>query len=394
MHSERYIYDALYGPVKFPSLVWEVSSAPELQRLREVRLCNINSLCLPGGANISRYEHALGTCYLAQLWLDTHGALLDSETCQTFQLAALLHDVTSAPFGHSMEYVESRYGFQPERGFCEAISPPPKPQGNQSYIYRQFQLEPIYFGIPRRLSELLGLSKLKAIGDLVAGRGLLGRLINGSISIDLDNIDNVYRLSYHLGIVRAGDAARDLVRALTVDESGLIVRHDSVHLVQDWYATRSKLYSLLLLNADEFSAKCMLSEAIELARERGEWQLRWNDVDYSLLEKLERVSDETAEIVSRLMVGNLYGCLGIFSSSNTDFCPRLLDRQTRIQLENALSTKLREYCGKRFRTAMLRLHGIEDVNKTQRQVRLRTDSREQVVVGEPSKRLLIGVFFK
>lgn len=60
-----YIWDALYGKIEFSSLVYKCMLTPEVQRLREVRLCNINSLCLTGSSNINRFEHSVGTAYLA-----------------------------------------------------------------------------------------------------------------------------------------------------------------------------------------------------------------------------------------------------------------------------------------------------------------------------------------
>ena len=44
---------------------------PEVQRLREVRLCNINSLCITGSANTNRYEHSVGTAFLAQINIES-----------------------------------------------------------------------------------------------------------------------------------------------------------------------------------------------------------------------------------------------------------------------------------------------------------------------------------
>ena len=46
MRKGRYIFDALYGVMELPEFLWEVFLCPEFQRLREVRMCNINSLCL------------------------------------------------------------------------------------------------------------------------------------------------------------------------------------------------------------------------------------------------------------------------------------------------------------------------------------------------------------
>src|SRR6266498_4717180 len=104
MYRDRYIYDALYGRILYPEYVSETLLCPELQRLREVRLCNINSLCLTGGANTNRYEHALGTAYLALESLKNWSRPLDKKTEQIIVLSALLHDVGSAAFGHSVQY--------------------------------------------------------------------------------------------------------------------------------------------------------------------------------------------------------------------------------------------------------------------------------------------------
>ena len=62
---KRYILDALYAVLYFPNFIWDVLFTPEMQRLRELRLYNINSLCFTGASNINRYEHSIGTCHLA-----------------------------------------------------------------------------------------------------------------------------------------------------------------------------------------------------------------------------------------------------------------------------------------------------------------------------------------
>ena len=62
-----YIYDCLYGKMEFNKKVIRCILTPEMQRLREVRLGNINSLFLTGSANINRFEHSVGTAYLATI---------------------------------------------------------------------------------------------------------------------------------------------------------------------------------------------------------------------------------------------------------------------------------------------------------------------------------------
>jgi HD superfamily phosphohydrolase len=66
-----YIFDALYGKIEFAPSINRCMMSPEVQRLREVRLCNINSLCITGSANTNRFEHSVGTAYLAQINMES-----------------------------------------------------------------------------------------------------------------------------------------------------------------------------------------------------------------------------------------------------------------------------------------------------------------------------------
>lgn len=111
-----YIWDALYGKIDFSSLVYKCMFSPEIQRLREVRLCNINSLCITGSSNTNRFEHSVGTAHLAAVNIEAtaqnHLKLTKKEK-ETFVIAALLHDAANGPFGHSYEYImEKRALFQ------------------------------------------------------------------------------------------------------------------------------------------------------------------------------------------------------------------------------------------------------------------------------------------
>ncbi len=400
--KKRYIFDPLYGIIRFEedidNFIWKVITSPELQRLREVRLCNINSLYLTGGANINRFEHALGTLYLAYECINSWPPFnpITKKEQILLLLAALLHDIASAPFGHSIEYIESREGFSHEGGFEYIIFG----EKGETYRYKSATLEPIFFGMPQNLLyKLINDVKLteedvKTIGKFIRGEGRFGPLINGTM--DLDNIDNVFRLAYHIGIVKSGKVPLELARSLWIENGKLTIHEDALPLVEEWCKVRKKLYSLLLLNPEEFAAKCMLTEAVEIAKAEKKISLNWYDTDYELLKKLMMVSSETREIISRLMIGELYGCIGIFSSTRIDKYSILSEMCSRRKLEKELTEKIRSKFNKfsRFRHAIIVFHPILDVNKTERRVRLRTNRGKVVNIGKSSKRLLIGVFFK
>ncbi len=471
VRNKPYICDPLYSVCYLPDFIWDVIPCPELQRLREVRLCNINSFCLTGGANINRYEHAIGTCYLAQECLDSWPLLnpISKKEQELLLLAALLHDVTSAAFGHSVEYIESKEGFEHEKAFEHVVVG----EKGASYRYKSATLEPIFFGTPRELLSKLAKEDLETIGEIIAGKGRFGPLINSSM--DLDNIDNVFRLGYHIGLVKSGEVALKLARSLYTENGKLIVRKETVPLVEEWYKVRRKLYLLLLLNPEEFSAKCMLTEAIELAKMKDIRPFNWSDVDYEVLQKLNKIapiqktvkerlfklninykaelnssivtkqlqeefkrngidvtsfeftteprengwiirnkareyfikerdgelivykpttkSFEISLVISRLMRGDLYGCIGIFSTSKTDKYSIFADPEEKIEIEDEISRKLRKFGG-RLKSAMVALHPISDISKTERQVCIQTDDGRIIQIGKSSNQLLIGVFFK
>ncbi len=387
--NKRYIYDPLYGLIYLPDSIWDIIPSPELQRLREVRLCNINSLCLTGGANINRYEHAIGTCYLAQQSLKSWPILnpISEKEQINFLLAALLHDVPSAAFGHAVQYLESKDGFEHE-AFKYAII------GNRgtSYRYKSATFEPIFFGMGREIPSKISEEDINKINETIKGKGRFGPLINSTM--DLDNIDNVFRLAYHIGIVKSGEIPLKLARSLYVENDKLILRKEAVPLVEEWHKIRKKLYLLLLQNPEEFSAKCILTEAIELAKMKGPHSFNWNDVDYEFLEKISNISSDSSMIVSRIMKGDLYGCIGIFSTSKTDKYEIFSNTNRRRSLEDELSEIIRSKFGSRFKSAMIALHPIIDINKTERRVTITTDEDKVIQIGNSSHQLLIGAFFK
>lgn len=471
MENRRYIYDALYGIIYLPNFVWKVISCTELQHLREVRLCDINSLCLTGGSNINRYEHAIGACYLANNCVENwpqRNPISEKEKQQVV-LAALFHDVVNPAFGHSVEHVVYKEGFRHENSFEDLVFG----RKTKYYRYKSARFEPIYFGAHMELASKINEENLRAIAKIIRGEGKLGPLINGTM--DLDNIDNVFRLAYHIGIVKSGKVPLNLARSLWVENGSLIIKETAISGVEEWYNVRKKLYSFLLLNPEEFSGKCMLREAVELAKKKYLHAFNWYDTDFALLRKLfemplvrqevkrylfslndELVDDlnnsipserllrifkqkklkfsdkayveptengwkihdkskcffvkhrkkelhvyklietgiQISRIIQRLMKGELYGYIGIFSTPNIEKSEIFTNINERRNLEDELTTMIRNtFKYARFKSATIALHPIVDVNKTKRQINFRTDRGRSLSIGTSSRRLLIGVFF-
>lgn len=330
--------DALYGIVYLPEYLWKMLFIPEMQRLRELRLYNINSLYFTGGANINRYEHSLGACYLALQCIEANLSSLDEKEKMLIALSALFHDIYNAAFGHSVEYIED---FSPENLF------PYKVAGKEYSLfkYKYSDFEPIYFGMCGEISSKL-MNELKLSDDdiekialYINGKGEYGPLISGSI--DLDNIDNIFRMSYHMGLTKDTQSPVNLAKSIWAYEGELYIHEEAIPLVKDWIRLRAKLYRYLLLNPDEFSAKFMLTEAIELSNETGQKVYTWYDTDFQILEKLSKSSSDVSNIIHRMMKGCLYGCFGIFSTTKTEKLSELSDISVKRTIENEINELLK-----------------------------------------------------
>lgn len=270
--------------------------SPEVQRLREVRLCNINSLFITGSSNTNRFEHSIGTAYLAMLNIESnlqkHLNLSKSEK-ETFVIAALLHDVANGPFGHSYEYIMEKKGFVPEQGlgdvFTDVVSVGKGAHKNTS------PFETIFFGKLRALPTILSTSQKEDISQIIAGNHFLSKLISNSI--DLDNIDNVFRMAYHMGLKFRREAPQKLATSMYIENGQVVFLQTAITYLEEWYTVREKVYKFLLLNPQEFAGKYMLTEAMDILFEcisQGKAEgrdIKWNYTDYQLMEELNQLKE-------------------------------------------------------------------------------------------------------
>lgn len=288
-----YIWDALYGKIEFDTQFYRCMLSPEVQRLREIRLCNINSLCFTGSANTNRFEHSVGTAYLASVNLASNAAYyMDFSKIEKemFVITALLHDVANGPFGHSYEYIMERQGFVPEKGIGDVLQ-----NGGKGSYKQNVTFEPIYFGKMKTLSSILNSNQIEIITSIMNGEHKLSNLI--SAMIDLDNIDNVFRMAYHMGIFFTPAAPLILARSMYLLNGRVVFKNEAEPFLNEWFETRKKIYKFLLLNPQEFAGKYMLTEAMDVlfecaAEKKVEGKgINWYSTDYDLMTSLSNLKE-------------------------------------------------------------------------------------------------------
>ncbi len=99
------IRDTLHGDIALSPVEAAVLDSAAVQRMRGIKQLGTAYLVYPGATH-TRFEHSLGTCFMAHRLVDAvrhTGHPVDSDTETAIGVAALLHDITHVPFGHTLE---------------------------------------------------------------------------------------------------------------------------------------------------------------------------------------------------------------------------------------------------------------------------------------------------
>lgn len=99
------VRDPIHGDVELSDLERRLVDTPEVQRLRAIRQTGTAHLVYPGCVH-TRFDHSLGTLAVAKRILASlrrRGLSVTPADEAVVAAAALLHDVTHVPFGHTLE---------------------------------------------------------------------------------------------------------------------------------------------------------------------------------------------------------------------------------------------------------------------------------------------------
>lgn len=299
--------DPLYGEVRLETAIADLATRPLVQRLRHVRLSNIDSLASPGIANISRYEHALGTAVLAASTIFAQH--IEPRLRISFVAAALLHDTAITPFGHLMEeafsYAELDYAHEKKWALLLEGRSGRELGGPDLQLYLGFQS-----GLRDWATKFFGSeesSLIESITEGIQGKGRFGAGISGGL--DLDNLDNVVRAAFHLGLSVDRKLPLRIVEQLEdVTEDNVVFSNDAFDFIKQWLSWRERVYSRFMLARADFSGKLMLLYSMVEALKKGIMrQENWSFTDNQLLEVLSNSEDqEVTKTIRRWLIGDLW----------------------------------------------------------------------------------------
>jgi len=206
----KIIKDPVHGYVEVEKFALALLDSPALQRLRYIKQLGFSYLVYPG-ANHTRFEHSLGTMFLAEVACRRFG-LSDHERTLVVA-AALLHDIGHGPFSHASEPLMEKF------------------------------LHRTHDDIERIVEDHVG-NQLRASGidpdelcSVVKGKHPLSGIIHGDL--DVDRMDYLLRDAYYTGAPYGTVDAQRLIRHLIQTPEGTVLDENGVNAAESLLIART-----------------------------------------------------------------------------------------------------------------------------------------------------------
>jgi HD superfamily phosphohydrolase len=289
------VFDPIYGRFRIPGYVSPLVLTPEVRRLAQIRLLNTITPSLATLGDLRRYSHTLGVLFL---WSKLPHQPRDDRQMRALAASALLHDIGTPPFGHLFEYHLKESSGWTHEGIIRAVlrgTYAPENRAAQIFVGRTIRF--------RSALRTCGIST-DLVEEIITGSNPHAKLLFGTI--DLDNLDNVVRMAWALGIANAGLLASEIASQLSVDSSSrLLLPVAAQDTVRRWALLRRQVYEILVFDAPTVAAQAVLSQAISKAINLGilsedDWYLS----DEELLGRL-RSSEDTKDAIAEAYLGKL-----------------------------------------------------------------------------------------
>jgi HD superfamily phosphohydrolase len=283
------IRDPIHGDIEIGKLEAAVLDLPAVQRLRGIKQLGTAHLVYPGAVH-TRFDHSLGACAAAHRIVSTlrdAGESISAGVEELIGAAALLHDVTHVPYGHTLE--DERRLF------------PRHDKGTRLERLLKAELGDALerLGTRAELTDLLGAGFASSAMPRWASEIV-------SSTIDADLLDYLRRDGYFTGLSHDYDdrvfryfAIADGRLALRMARHGMErfdARSEVIQLLRMRYFLTERVY----YHHTKVVAGAMVSKAVELALDCGE--LHESDLltlnDWTLLEHLAHSSNPAVVALS------------------------------------------------------------------------------------------------
>ena len=232
----------MYGFITVDNpLIFKLIEHPHFQRLRRITQLGLTNLVY-GGANHSRFQHAIGAMDLMRSAINTlrsKGIEISEDEETGAKAAILLHDIGHGPYSHALE----------------------------STIVQGVNHESIGLQIMQNLNKEFGGALALAI-EIYTGRypvQFLHQLV--SSQLDTDRLDYLKRDSFFTGVSEGVIGSERIIKMLTVHEGNLAVEAKGVYSLEKFLIARRLMYWQVYLHKTVVSAEHLLMNILLRAKE-------------------------------------------------------------------------------------------------------------------------------
>lgn len=250
--SERWgeIKDPVHGYVYINRTEKDVVDSFPMQRLHRLRQLAGAEYVYPG-ANHTRFEHSIGTMYLAQKLTENPNLLqhLAEDEAQMIRLAALLHDVGHGPFSHVFEHLLEKFLGKTHEEMTV-------------WMIEESELSDI---VEQAGYSAGTISKL-AVGSLQReGQAFMDQVIQSAV--DVDKLDFIVRDTYHTGAEYGNVDVFRLIYMLDVLDGNLAVDAGALSALESFILARIESFKSIYFHRVSRAAQIMLATAMEHAKD-------------------------------------------------------------------------------------------------------------------------------
>ncbi|MFX1597768.1 MAG: HD domain-containing protein [Promethearchaeota archaeon] len=242
-----FIKDPVFGYVHINDLEKEVIDTQPVQRLRRIKQLAGTDYVYPG-ANHTRFEHAIGSMFLAGRLADNLSSLLSPEDIQELRLASLLHDVGHGPFSHVFEPLLMKYMNKTHEDMT-------------TWLIQHSELKDLLkeLGFDTKRLGRLAVGKLNEVK-----RPFLDQFLRSAV--DVDKMDFLVRDSYHTGAEYSVDVFR-LIYTLDIFNGNLSVNLTALHTLEAFIIARVESFKSVYFHKTARAAQLMMVQALEAAKD-------------------------------------------------------------------------------------------------------------------------------
>lgn len=276
------IRDPIHGVISLSELEKSLLDSPEVQRLRGIRQLATAYLVYPG-ANHTRFEHSLGTLFLADRICKE--AQIEGEDAEKAKLAALLHDVGHVSFSHEAEEV-----LRGKIGDHESIGKDMILKSNIADLLScQFS--------PKEIAKVF----LSPLGTII------------SSDIGADRMDYLLRDSHYTGVAYGVIDAQRICTTVSFGSRGIFLLESGLEAAESLLIARATMFSTVYLHKTVRIASRMIQHAMAIALENEDLQpedfLSFSDCQaLNALLKSEKAREYALRILNRRLFKKAFSC--------------------------------------------------------------------------------------